>query len=406
MTNAKEVYQSIKFYGESETGTNPPKQFFWVLNTIVNHDIEQAKEILGPELESGLLTYASIYAQRVVEMAYIFAEVFVRDEYKNWKPTTDSPRVIDLGGDPGAVSALYWKSRKPNAHVTVVEANPATASTMTENIARKGINGVEIINAAISSTEGIAALTLHKPGEGWHTQDFVGGSKAIFGNINVEDLTFQKERRSGDDVVKINKPVKKYGEYRALDLERAQPVVIRQGEKWLLWGPNGSGKSTLVRMIASEALGGNFSADKGDISIGASVDAEYFAPDYIPVSREGLLIDEVTNRNSKITKGHAVSVLSFFGFNTSAIFQQDVSTLSSGEKKRLVLAQMMLQRPNLLIIDEPTGDYLSEEITNRLANAIKQYDGTLILVSHDQNFIDKLGIHRILDMPSGRVRIV
>lgn len=183
MTNAKEVYQSIKFYGENESGTNPPKQFFWVLNTIVHHDIEQAKKILGPELESGLLTYVSMYAQRVVEMAYIFAEVFIRDEYKNWKPTTDSPRVIDLGGDPGAVSALYWKSRKPNAYVTVVEANPATASTMTENIARKGINGIEIINAAISSTEGIAALTLHKPGEGWHTQDFVGDSEVDDQNL-------------------------------------------------------------------------------------------------------------------------------------------------------------------------------------------------------------------------------
>ncbi|MFZ1721948.1 MAG: FkbM family methyltransferase [Microgenomates group bacterium] len=173
MSKAKEICQSLRFYGENEVSTNPPKQFFWILNTIVRHDIQQAKDILGPELEKGLLTYASIYAQRMVEMAYIFTEVFVREEYKNWKPTSDNPRVIDLGGDPGAVSALYWKYRKPNAVITVVEANPATAATMDENISRKGIKDIEIINAAISSTEGTTALTLHKPGKGWHTQDFV-----------------------------------------------------------------------------------------------------------------------------------------------------------------------------------------------------------------------------------------
>jgi len=187
MTNYKEIYQSIKFYGETETSTTPLKQFFWVLNTIVSNDIEQAKEVLGPELESGLLTYASIYAQRMIEMAYIFTEVFIRDEYRNWSPTTDNPRVIDLGGDPGAVSALYWKNRKPDAIVTVVEANSATVATMTQNISRKGIKGVEVINAAISSTEGTAELTLHKPGEGWHTQDFVG-DKNIYnqGRYRVE----------------------------------------------------------------------------------------------------------------------------------------------------------------------------------------------------------------------------
>jgi len=231
------------------------------------------------------------------------------------------------------------------------------------------------------------------------------GSQNVFRDENSRDLIFQKERRSGNDVVSIRRVVKKYGEYIAVDMRQCPPITISQGEKWLVWGPNGSGKSTLVRMIASKALGGDFMSDEGELSIGASVNMAYFAPDVIGISREGLLIEETTSVIGNLNKGRATAVLRFFGFSGAAAYNQDVRTLSSGEKKRLALAKIMLQNPNLIILDEPTGDYMPNKIKERLASALRGYDGTLILVSHDADFIGQLGINKEIDMHRGKVNI-
>ena len=231
------------------------------------------------------------------------------------------------------------------------------------------------------------------------------GSQNVFRDENSRDLIFQKERRSGNDVVSIRRVVKKYGEYIAVDMRQCPPITISQGEKWLVWGPNGSGKSTLVRMIASKALGGDFMPDEGELSIGASVNMAYFAPDVIGISREGLLIEETTSVIGNLNKGRATAVLRFFGFSGAAAYNQDVRTLSSGEKKRLALAKIMLQNPNLIILDEPTGDYMPNKIKERLASALRGYDGTLILVSHDADFIGQLGINKEIDMHRGKVNI-
>jgi len=232
------------------------------------------------------------------------------------------------------------------------------------------------------------------------------GSKDVFRDEKVKDLVFQKERRSGNDVVSMRGIVKKYGDYIAVDMQSTPPVTIQRGQKWLVWGPNGSGKSTLVRMIANKASGGKFVPDEGEITIGASIDIAYFAPDAISISKKGTLIDEVTKVIDNTNRGRAAAVLRFFGFSSAAIYNQDVHTLSSGERKRLALARIMIQNPNFIILDEPTGDYMPPEIKKRLASALRGYNGTLIIVSHDTSFIEQLDLDKKLNMFKGRVKVV
>lgn len=231
------------------------------------------------------------------------------------------------------------------------------------------------------------------------------GSQDVFRDEKVRDLVFRSERRSGNDVILIRAIVKKYGRHVAVDMRESFPINIHRGEKWLIWGPNGSGKSTLVRMIVSAVSRGDFVPDEGEIVIGANVDMAYFAPDSINIPKSGLLIDEMAKAAVEFNKGRVAAVLKFFGFNSRAIYNQDIKTLSSGEKKRLALAIIMLQNPNLIILDEPTGDYMPDEIKRRLASALQGYDGTLIVVSHDTEFIDQLDFDKELDMSKGSVKL-
>src|SRR3989344_4442276 len=136
MNKLKELVRSTRAFGELGKSQGPIREFAWILREIVNEDLNQAAEISGNSEKIGLLAHSMIYAQRMVEVGYIFTEVFVRDEYRSWEPRSNSPRIIDLGGDPGAIAVLYWKHRAPNANVTIVEANPATAKVMQQNIKR------------------------------------------------------------------------------------------------------------------------------------------------------------------------------------------------------------------------------------------------------------------------------
>lgn len=228
------------------------------------------------------------------------------------------------------------------------------------------------------------------------------GSTKVYNDENVKDLSFIERQRSGTDVVSLVQVTKNYNDFEAVDLSKSSTISIRRGEKWLFWGPNGSGKSTLVKMIVDSVKGEGFLPDSGTIGIGTGVDIGYYSPEIPSNTGDGPLIDEVTKRIGSNDLGKASSVLRFFGFSNSAIFSQDIRTLSFGEKKRLILAKIMLKQPNLLILDEPTGDYMPEEIKERLAKAISSYSGTLILVSHDEEFINKTGVDHRLEMFEGK----
>jgi len=231
------------------------------------------------------------------------------------------------------------------------------------------------------------------------------GSKQIYTDEKIKDLIFTQERRSGDDVASIVCVVKKYGNHKAVNLKTNNPITIGRGDKWLFWGPNGSGKSTLARMIVDTATNGRFIPDQGEIKIGTGINVSYYYPDILPKTTNGTLLKVMTDSMNKSDQGRYTSILRFFGFSTPTIHNQDLRTLSTGEKKRFSLALIMASGSNLIILDEPTGDYMSEEIKNRLAYAISEFEGTLILVSHDEKFIEKTSVDHILEMPSGKVVI-
>lgn len=232
------------------------------------------------------------------------------------------------------------------------------------------------------------------------------GSTNNYETESVPNLVFKSERRSGQDVLTIDGVSKSYSrDHKVVDLS-GKRISIRRGEKWLFWGANGSGKSTLVKTITDTINGGSFLPERGNISFGSNVKLGYLSPEVSYIPDNGNIVETMYGLFYGQGRGKVTSVLRFFGFSGEQINRKDISMLSSGEVKRLNLAYLMLSEPNLLILDEPTGDYLSEELKNRLAKSLRSYDGTLILVSHDREFVDKTSIDHILEIPLGNVRIV
>lgn len=230
------------------------------------------------------------------------------------------------------------------------------------------------------------------------------GSKHVYKEEKIRDLAFSQENRSGKDVISLNNISKRYDNFTAFNLVNKN-IAIQQGEKWLFWGPNGSGKSTLVRTIVESINGGIFLPEEGKIKVGAGIKLGYYTPEVPSDILPGILIDSLANSGQAKNKGSAASILRFFGFSSNAIHKQDTRTLSSGEKKRFALARIMINHPNFIVLDEPTGDFMSEEIKERLANALDSFDGTFVLVSHDVDFIKRLKINKELGMPDGKVTI-
>lgn len=234
--------------------------------------------------------------------------------------------------------------------------------------------------------------------------DELPGPHDIFRTSRASNLIFHEGRRTGDNVIYINHPVKKYGDFIVLDLEHLR-ITITRGEKILISGVNGSGKSTLMRMIASVISGGNFLPDFGDITAGHNIDLAYSSPDYLGLNLTGTPLEEIMAASPNYNEGETVSILSFWGFTRDMMRQGRIEFLSQGEKKRLALAKIMAKHPNLILLDEPT-DYLELDMKERLISAISDFEGTLLLITHDQSFLKKLKLHKELQLPQGKVKIL
>jgi ATP-binding cassette subfamily F protein uup len=168
--------------------------------------------------------------------------------------------------------------------------------------------------------------------------------------------------------------------------------VIR-GDRLAIVGPNGAGKTTLVKILLGE-----LAPDEGTVKLGANLE-----PVYLDQSREGLksdmtLWDALTpgGGDSILVRGHSKHVAAYakdFLFQEGQL-RQPISTLSGGERNRLLLARALAKPANMLVLDEPTND-LDMETLDKLEELLEQYDGTLILVSHDRDFVDRLATSTI-----------
>lgn len=188
---------------------------------------------------------------------------------------------------------------------------------------------------------------------------------------------FEPKRQSGNKIVSLENISKSYGENLVL---RPLQAEVKRGQRIALLGPNGSGKSTLLKILGGEL------AFKGELRWGTGVDVGYFSQ-HISFNPENTVLEELYDEH-RFELGVLRSVLARFLFRGEDVFKQ-TSVLSGGERNRLALAKLLLHRPNFLLLDEPTNhlDILAREA---LEQALAEFGGTIIFVSHDRYFIDKL----------------
>ncbi len=167
-------------------------------------------------------------------------------------------------------------------------------------------------------------------------------------------------------------------------------IDIKRGDKTAIVGPNGIGKSTLLKIILGKAQ-----KSSGEIKFGTNVNVGYYDQEQHNFDESKTIFQEISDTYPDMTNGEIRSVLAAFVFTGDDVFKI-ISSLSGGEKGRVSLAKIMLSKANFLILDEPTNhlDIYSKEI---LENAINNYEGTVLYVSHDRYFINKTAL-KVLEM--------
>jgi ATPase subunit of ABC transporter with duplicated ATPase domains len=204
----------------------------------------------------------------------------------------------------------------------------------------------------------------------------------------VVRFDFRQPPRSGEQVAVLEDVHKAYGRrviYDGLNL------TIRRGERWSVMGRNGAGKTTLLKMVA-----GALTPDAGAIKLGASLQLGYFAQQALDLLNPDLTVwQQIEKDFPHESIGVLRNLLGAFQFSGDDV-EKKIRALSGGEKTRLVIARMLLNPPNFLVLDEPTN-HLDLATKEMLIDALKDYDGTMLFVSHDRTFLRGLS-NRVLEL--------
>ncbi|MBC2371564.1 ABC-F type ribosomal protection protein [Listeria booriae] len=204
-------------------------------------------------------------------------------------------------------------------------------------------------------------------------------------------LEFEESKRSGEDVVIFDAVWKQFGDRVLFD---GIDCHIRQKERVAIVGNNGAGKSTFLKMVMGEVA-----PDVGTVHVGPSVDIAYLSQ-HMDVGDENQTVLEAFRDKVAVVEGDARHMLATFLFYGEMVFRK-VANLSGGERMRLSLAQFMNQPVNTLLLDEPTNhlDIASREV---LEEALRNFEGTIITISHDRFFMDQI-CDRTLWLENGEI---
>lgn len=212
---------------------------------------------------------------------------------------------------------------------------------------------------------------------------------------SIHSFYFPQSRRSGHKIITLEQISKSYGDiqvYKDFDFE------INQGEKAVLAGENGAGKSTLLKILA-----GVVDIDSGKRTVGHNVDIGYFSQTRLDVlSPENTVLQEAYSAAPGYMGEETIrTILGAFLF-TGDDSEKKVKVLSGGEKSRLILAKLLIDPPNFLLLDEPTT-HLDVDAVEALVTALTQYEGTVVFISHDIYFVRSIA-NIVFEVKQGRVR--
>ena len=194
----------------------------------------------------------------------------------------------------------------------------------------------------------------------------------------MRGFRFPQPERSGQRAISLKDVDFAYGDnvvYTGMEFE------VERGQRTVLVGPNGAGKSTLLKLLA-----GVLKPQSGERDLGHNVKSGYFSQNRVDVlNANSTVLEEALDTSQPLTEERARTVLGSFLFRGDDVFKR-VSVLSGGEKSRLALVKLLLNPPNLLLMDEPTT-HLDMASIDALIGALKQFEGTLVFISHDVHFI-------------------
>ncbi|MGH9663328.1 MAG: ABC-F family ATP-binding cassette domain-containing protein [Bryobacteraceae bacterium] len=212
---------------------------------------------------------------------------------------------------------------------------------------------------------------------------------------NTIHFSFPQPKPSGRIVAELQGVAKSYGPKEVL---RGVDFLIERGDRVALVGVNGAGKSTLIKLLA-----GTEPLTAGEYKLGHNVQPDYFAQDqYKELNPDARMIDDLSDVAPRATQTELRTLLGCFLFSEDDVFKR-IGVLSGGERNRYALARMLLQPSNFLLLDEPTN-HLDMRAKDVLLESLEKFSGTVVFVSHDRYFLDKLAT-RVFEVADGGVQV-